>query len=194
MKCYNLDGIITELQKSIATKKALLESWEAVTFPAKKNGEPFATMSKNISGAKYSADNVAMQPGEMVLTVTAWEKEMGCGYVADEVKAYNLVKYMTDGKPEAKPQNIQPKITMLEQVYTYDLEDIKEAVAARIEELKEAIANRERQLEAAPAAYKAYKTAYAAALAELENTADKAAGSELYMMIRDTVQARYPYC
>lgn len=136
MKCYNLDGIITELQKSIATKKALLEAWEAVTFPTKKNGEPFANMSKNISGAKYSADNTAIQPGEMVLTVTTWEKEMGCGYVSDEIKAYNLVKYMTDGKPEAKPQNIQPKITMLEQVYTYDLEDIKEAVAARIEELK----------------------------------------------------------
>lgn len=33
-----------------------------------------------------------------------------------------------------------------------------------------------------------------AALAELETAADKAAGSELYTMIKDTVQARYPYC
>lgn len=194
MKCYNLDGIITELQKSIATKKALLEAWEAVTFSTKKNGEPFANMSKNISGAKYAADKIAVQPGEYVLSVTTWAGEMGVGYVADEIKAYNLVKYMTDGKPEAKPQNIQPKITMFEQVYTYDLEDIKEAIAARIEELREAIANRERQLETAPAAYKAYKEAYAAALAELEAHASKAAGGELYLMIRDTVQAQYPYC
>lgn len=194
MKCYNLDGIITELQKSIAMKKALLEAWEAVTFTTKKNGEPYANMSRNISGAKYSADNIAMQPGEYVVNVTTWEEEMGCGYVGDEIKAYNFVKYMTDGKPEAKPQNIHPKISMLEQVYTYDLEDIKEAVTARIEELKKAIAIRERQLEAAPAAYKAYKTAYAAALAELETAADKAAGSELYYMIKDTVQARYLYC
>lgn len=189
---YNLDGIIAKLKKSIATNKALLAAWEAVTFPTKKNGEPFSNMSKNISGAKYAADNIAMQPGEMVLTVTTWE--MGCGYLSDEIKAYDLIKYMTNGKPEAKPQNLQPKLSCLEQVYTYDLEDIKEAVTARIERLKEAIATRERQLKAAPAAYKAYKTAYAAALAELDAAADKAAGSELYTMIKDTVQARHPYC
>lgn len=194
MKCYNLDGIITKLQKSIAAKKALVEAWEAVTYPTKKNGEPFANMRKNISGAEYSSNPYVMQPGEMTLTVSAWERDLGCGYVADEIKAYNLVKYMTDGKPETKPQNLQPKIYGLEQVYTYDLDDIKEAVAARIACLKKTIAALEKQLEAAPAAYKAYKEAYTAALAELEAVASKDANSDLYCMVRDTVQDLYPYC
>lgn len=41
---YNLDGIITELKKRNAEDRAKLEAWEAVTFPTKKDGKPFARM------------------------------------------------------------------------------------------------------------------------------------------------------
>lgn len=194
MTCYNLDEIMTNLKKEITVYRARLAAWEAVTFPTKKNGEPFAVMSKNISGATYKAESYTMQPGEMVLTVTAWEKEMGCGYVSSEIKAYGLVKYMTNGKPESKPQNLQPKQPYLEQIYIYDLEDIKEAVAEKIAQLKNEISQYEKQLEAAPAAFREYREAFGAAMKQLEESTGKTENSTLFYMIRDTVQARYPYC
>lgn len=44
--CYNLDGIKTSLKIEIEEREAILKAWENVTFPTKKNGEPFAVMSK----------------------------------------------------------------------------------------------------------------------------------------------------
>ena len=41
---YNLDGIKTELNKRIAVEEFYLKQWEAVTFPTKKDGTPFANM------------------------------------------------------------------------------------------------------------------------------------------------------
>jgi hypothetical protein len=65
---YNLDGIKTALKKEIEEKEAILKAWENVTFPTKKNGEPFVNMSKNINGATYkkadyglSANNVELK-------------------------------------------------------------------------------------------------------------------------------------
>lgn len=66
--CYNLDGIKTSLKIEIEEREAILKVWENVTFPTKKNGEPFAVMSKNINGATYkkadyglSANNVELK-------------------------------------------------------------------------------------------------------------------------------------
>lgn len=50
---YNLDGVKKNIEKEIEANEKLLEVWEKVTFPIKKDGKPFATMSKNISGATY---------------------------------------------------------------------------------------------------------------------------------------------
>lgn len=188
---YNLDGIKTELFTTITRKKAILTAWENVTFPTKKDGTPFKIMSKNISGATYFEEAYAMQPGEYMLRVCTWAD--GSGYVTSEIRAHELVKYLKDEAKRAKTQNYQPKITYLEQVYTYDLEDIKNEVAAKIAELKKEIAVLETQISIASEAYTNFSKAYAKAVAELEETSRKSENSTLFYMVFETIKSRYPY-
>lgn len=188
---YNLDGIQTEIKKQIQHDTAILEAWKKVTFPTKKDGSAFKNMSKNISGASYCAQSYALQAGEYEIRVNAWY-EMG-GYISDEVKAYNLVKYLDDAK-KAKTSNYMPKQQYLEQVYVYDLEDIKEAIQKRIAYLERRIENLTKQAEISHNAYKNFVNAYRAAAEQLANDAKKNDDPTLYHMIMDTVKARYPYC
>lgn len=189
---YNLDGIKTELKKDIAKKKAVLQEWEKVSFPTKKDGTPFKILSKNISGATYCMESYAMQPGENILRVVAWAD--GFGYTTSEIKAYNLVKYLKDERKIAKTQNFQPKQTYLEQVYTFDLEDIKEAVADKIASLKAEIIELEEQLAISSDVFVTFRNAYAKAVADLEASSRKSENSTLYYMVLETVKNRHPYC
>ena len=100
---YNLDEIKTEIKKDMARNSAFIEAWERVTFPTKKDGKPFAVMSKNISGAKYTLESYAMQPGEYELTV--YTHAPACGYIYDTIKAHELIRYMKDEKMIAKTKN-----------------------------------------------------------------------------------------
>lgn len=181
---YDLEGITNELRKELCQARALLEAWEKVTFPTKKDGSPFKNMSKNINGASYAQIGYASQPGEYGISVSTWSN----GYVSDEIKAYDLVKYLKDEAKKAKTQNYQPKVSYLEQVYTYDLDDIKQAVADRIEGIKANISRLEREIDNAEAAYIAFRDAYTAALSKLAQTAGR---STLYIAVRDTVTAQY---
>lgn len=186
---YNLDGIITQLKKDRDLCIAKLEKWNEVTFPTKKDGSAFKLMSKNISGATYFREEYAMQPGEYKLRVGGWCD--GSGYFTDEIRAHELVKYLEDEEMLAKTQNFQPKQTYLEQVYTFDLDDIKRAIAKRISQLKTAIANYNFQINAAQRAFNDFKHAYIFALQQLEKAAGKS--SDLYYYVKDTVQTRHPY-
>ena len=198
-KFYNLDGIKTELTKNISKAETLLAAWDQVTFPTKKNGEPFATMSRNISGATYSANEYALQPGENKLSVTQRDKING--YVSDEIECYELVKYLEDEKKIAKTANYMPKQSYLAQVYRYDIEDIKEAVSNRINYLKDRIITLKAQLNIVDDCYNNFRKCYAKAVEELANDC-KSAGSvgfsddknDIYYMILDTIKDRFPYC
>lgn len=191
---YNLDGIITELQKRNAQDRAILAAWEAVTFPAKKDGKPFARMAQNISGAKYAAEAYSLQPGEMAVTVTTWGADYGVGYVSDNLHAYTTADRMTDAQ-QSKPGNLLPKVPGLKQIYRFDLDDIKAAISARCDQLRERIANRENQIKQAHAAYSTFYSAYGAALDQLAAMTNKDfGGATLYHAILDTVTARYPHC
>lgn len=196
---YNLDGIKTELTKEISKTETLLAAWEQVTFPTKKSGEPFATMSRNISGATYAAHEYTMQPGENGLRITKWDKING--YVSDEVDCYCLVKYLEDEKKIAKTVNYMPKQSHLEQVYRYDIEDIKEAVSNRINYLKDRIMALKAQFNIVDDCYNNFKKCYAKTIEELANDC-KPAGSvgfsdgknDIFYMILDTIKDRFPYC
>lgn len=191
---YNLDGIVTELSKRNAQDRAILAAWEAVTFPTKKDGKPFARMAQNISGAKYAAEAYTLQPGEMAVTVATWGADYGVGYVSDDLHAYTTADRMTDDQ-KAKPENLLPKVPGLKQIYCFDLDDIKSAVAARCGQLREWIANRENQIKQAHAAYSTFYSAYGAALDQLAAMTNKDSdGATLYHAILDTVTARYPHC
>jgi hypothetical protein len=130
-----------------------------------------------------------MQDGEYNLRVNGWCD--GSGYFTDEIYAHVLVKYLDNEEMLAKTQNIQPKQSYLEQVYTFDLEDIKKAIERRKSQLRTAIANYNFQINAAQEAFNNFKHAYAFALQQLENAAGKS--SDLYYYVKDTVQTRHPY-
>ena len=192
MKHYNLDEIRTTMRKDITTYKALAKAWDAVTFPTKKDGKPFAVLSKNISGAKLAPVAYAMQPGENEVTVYTFSSS--AGYVHDSIKAYELVRYLKSEDMKAKTQNYQPKQTYLEQVYTFDLEDIKAAVKARAEYFTAYAEDLERQLADVDEVFAAFRNAYAAALADLEERTAKHEHKDTFYAVRDTVLGRFPYC
>lgn len=195
---YNLDGIKTDLQKKIAAKKALLAAWENVTFPTKKDGNPFANMSKNISGATYRNKDYTMQP-EKELYVHVWA-DMN-GYIYDIIDCCELVKYLTDPAKVAKTDNYAPKLSYLEQLYNYDLEDIKEAINKRIAYLKNRITCLNCQLDIVETCYNEFKAGFGKLVSDLENQCSEAGSvgysgnvNDIYYDIKDTVINRYPYC
>ena len=189
---YNLDAIKTGIEKDIAINTAYLEAWKKVSFPTKKDGKPFAVMSKNISGARYSMESYAMQAGEYELTVTAFCN--AAGYISDTVKAYELIRYMKDESMKAKTENYQPKQTYLEQVYTYDLDDIKKAIADRIAYLESYISDLKAQKASAEKVFKNFRNAYENAMKQLETDCSEFSHKDLFYAVRDCVTSRYPYC
>ena len=189
---YNLDAIKTGIEKDIAINTAYLEAWKKVSFPTKKDGKPFAVMSKNISGARYSLESYAMQAGEYKLTVTAFCN--AAGYISDTVKAHELIRYMKDESMKAKTENYQPKQTYLEQVYTYDLDDIKKAIADRIAYLESYISDLKAQKASAEKVFKNFRNAYENAMKQLETDCSEFSHKDLFYAVRDCVKSRYPYC
>lgn len=191
--CYNLDGIKTKLKNEIEEREAILKAWEGVTFPTKKNGEPFAIMSKNINGATYKAGEYALTSDNVELKVVA---NNNYKRTTDSIDCYTLVRYLKDKNKIVKTKNYMPKQPCLEQVYKYDLEDIKEAVNNRIEFLKENVKSLKRQLEIADKAYIAFRKAYEDAMNVLDNVTEtkKDEYSFLKSNILETVKYHYPYC
>ena len=131
---YNLDGIKTELEKRLSYEKSILKAWENVTFPTKKDGTPFKVMSKNFDGAKLYLDNFAWHDYEKKLKVNTFDNLNG--YISEDINCYNQVKYISDKSKLEKVSNIMPKESMLEQVYVYDLDDIKEDIKKTLCHLK----------------------------------------------------------
>lgn len=192
MKHYNLDEIKTAMRKDIARNAALSAAWGKVTFPTKKDGKPFAVMSKNIDGAKYTEKQYAMQAGENELTVYTFCKETG--YIHDTIDAYELVRYLKDDGKKAKTENYLPKQTYLEQVYKYDLDDIKQAVADRAAYLAEYAEDLEKQLAEVDGIFYNFRDAYAAALKQLENETAQFKHTDTFYAVKDTVLSSFPYC
>lgn len=188
---YNLDGIKTELNKRLSYNKTILKAWEDVTFPTKKDGTPFKNMSKNFDGAKMYTDSLAWHDYEKKLKVGAWDDENG--YISEDIDCYNLVKYITDKSMLEKTENIMPKEPLLEQIYVYDLDDIKKAISNKIEWHKNNIISLENQIVKTEKAYKTFVESYKKAIKELETNCG-ADDNSLFYAVRDTVKERYPYC
>ena len=165
-----INDIKQKLQKEIDSATAFLMAWSAVTFPTKKDGKPFANMSKNINGAKYTLENYAMQPGEYRLTV--YTRSNSSGYIHDEIQCYELITYLKDADKLSKTANYMPKLSMLEQVYKYDIDDIKQAVADRIKYHEKRIQSLNEQLSRVEKAYNDFDAAYCEILDELQKACD----------------------
>ena len=186
-----INDIKKNLEKEMDNATAFLAAWSAVTFPTKKDGKPFANMSKNINGAKYTLDAYAMQPGEYRLTV--YTQNNLSGYIHDEICCYNLVKYLRDADKIKKTYNYMPKLSMLEQVYKYDIDDIKKAVADRIKYHEKRIQSLNEQLSRVEKAYNEFDAAYGKILDKLQeacNTNDISYSNgrnDLFYAIKDAV-------
>lgn len=189
---YNLDAIRTAGQKELSIYEAYLKAWQDVTFNTKKDGSPFKTISKNINGAKYSVVDYAMQPGEYELTV--YTHCNMAGYVHDSIKAYCYVKDILNEDMKAKTQNYQVKQNLLEQIYTFDIDDIKNAIAAHIEWLTEYVEDLKKQLVKLDRVFRSFRDAYASAMKTLENETSEFSHKFIYYAVRDCVKNRYPYC
>lgn len=188
---YNLDGIKTGLEKRLSYEKSILKAWENVTFPTKKDGTPFKVMSKNFDGAKLYLDNFAWCNYEKRLKVNIFDDLNG--YISEDINCYNQVKYISDKSKLEKVSNIMPKELMLEQVYVYDLEDIKEEIQKTINRHKENIVSLEKQIDQAEKAYNNFVADYKKAIENLVETCG-ANDNSLFYAVRDTVKTRYPYC
>lgn len=188
---YNLDGIKTELEKRLSYEKSILKAWENVTFPTKKDGTPFKVMSKNFDGAKLYLDNFAWHDYEKKLKVNTFDNLNG--YISEDINCYNQVKYISDKSKLEKVSNIMPKEPMLEQVYVYDLDDIKEDIKKTINRHKENIMSLEKQIVQAEKAYNDFVADYKKAIENLIETCG-ANDNSLFYAVRDTVKTRYPYC
>lgn len=191
MKYYNLDEIKTDLRRDIAINKAYIDAWKAVYFPTKKDGKPFANMQNNIHGAKYAPVSYSMQAGEYELTV--YTSCYAAGYIHDEINVYDLVKYLKDENKKEKTQNYMPKNTYLEQVYKFDLDDIKDAVVNRIDYLTEYVADMEKQLKKIDTIFSNFRNAYDNAMKQLESDTAEFAHKNAYYAVLDCVKERYPY-
>ena len=188
---YNLDGIKTELEKRLSYEKSILKAWENVTFPTKKDGTPFKVMSKNFDGAKLYLDNFAWRDYEKKLKVNTFDELNG--YISEDINCYNQVKYISDKSKLEKVSNIMPKEPMLEQMYVYDLEDIKEEIQKTINRHKENIVSLKKQIDQAEKAYNDFVSDYKKAIENLVETCG-ANDNSLFYAVSDTVKTRYPYC
>lgn len=188
---YNLDGIKTELEKRLSYERSILQAWENVTFPTKKDGTPFKVMSKNFENAKLYHDDFAWRDYEKKLIVNTFDKLNG--YISEEIYCYNQVKYISDKSKLEKISNIMPKEPMLEQVYVYDLDDIKEEIQKTIERHKVNIISLQKQINQADETYREFLSAYKNAMDKLKDLCG-CDDNSLYYAVRDTVKERYPYC
>lgn len=165
-KTYEIEQLKVKAENRITQTKAFIKGWEDVTFPTRKDGTPFKNMAQNFSGADYTKEEYSMQDGEYQLKICVCYQSVsnagysGQKYDTDYISCYQLVKYLKDDEMKTKTENYMPKQTMLEQVYKYDLDDCKKAVAQRIEHLKKQLAVYEKQLKVIESVYLGFTAAY----------------------------------
>lgn len=189
---YNTEELVKAIEKELDRDTAILAAWRAVTYPTKKDGSQFAVLSKNIAGATVEQWRCATQPGENVVTV--YTHTAANGYIHDTVYAYCLIKDIKDGDPKKEKisKNACPKITYLEQVYTYDTDDIKNAIDTRIAYLEKTIKDKRKQIKAAQKAFETFKKDYQAIRERLEkNSVFENNNRTLFSMILNSVQKNY---
>ena len=191
MDAYNLDGIKTNLMKTLDQVESKIEAWEKVEFMTKKDGTPFKNMGKNVKNATYVKDDMYLQTHYELRVVCFTEYS---GYISDSIKCTELVRYLKDENMINKTENYAPKESMLEQAYHYDINDIKKAVADHIKYLNEYKTELKKQIETADTVFKDFRVKYADAIGSLKAATAEYKHTDLYNMVLNTVKKRYPYC
>ena len=148
-------------------------------------------MSKNFKDATLYNDITAWHDYEKKLKVNIFDELNG--YISEDIYCYKCLKYIKDDSKLEKVSNIMPKEPMLEQIYVYDLDDIKEAIEKTIERHKVNIVSLQKQINQADETYNEFLSAYKNAMDKLKDLCG-CDDNSLYYAVRDTVKERYPYC
>lgn len=133
------------LRASAIEAEAIAQAWEAVTYPTKKNGEPFARLAQNISGAK-----VAVAPYSLSDELEASIYTLaGFKSVSDSIKLYETVSTYGNSERVNKalaetPERIEKRGKYLTDVYRLSLDEVKEDIAKRATYWRE-VAQRDRE-------------------------------------------------
>ena len=131
---YEKENQKKKIMKDICESKAILEAYKAIKRVYKKDGKPFAILSKNFEGCTIKASQYASQPGKNQLWVYGYGN--GCGHVSDRIDLYSYVK---DMKEEEIKHDPIPKISMLKQLYAFDCDEIEEAIKREIVRLEKKV-------------------------------------------------------
>lgn len=183
MKCYNLDGIITELKKRLDWYESACAAWKKVEFVTKKDGKPFTILSKNIRNATIRVNEYSLVSGSKKIGICTWTKYQG--WITDDFALNENVRYLKYDFMLAKKENYMPKEPCLEEQYMFDLEDIKFFVSERIKNYENQIEILKEEIRIAGECYTDFKNKYADLMKEFN---EKLQGkSDLFYLIKDTV-------
>ncbi len=199
-----MNDAIQELTNEKMNLEAALKLWQSVTFPTKKNGEPFAILSKNIEGAKIITDSYNLKGVEDTLQVFGnradgryipsdfWACSLNL-YASIESDKYGT-RYMSERdlaiyqKSKQKPQNVRKRGEWVKDAYIFDLEDIKEAVAQRIADIKDRIEERTEQIANCEAVFKEFSARIEAFQTDLEKATNKSKSPRLYYLVAEALR------
>ena len=121
---YQYGELEKTLNSDLEKSETLIKLWGNVSYQTKKNGEPFKTLSKNITGAEVRPKGYATHAYEKELIVSDWTKDGQ--FVADIINLYVPIRYASESYLK-KIQNMDDGI------YCLDLADIKICIADKIE-------------------------------------------------------------
>ena len=201
---YRISNALTELNNDILNLEGCLKLWQSVTFPTKKDGKPFAILSKNIEGAKIITESWRTKGVEDSLHV--WGSRADGHYIPSGFWACSLdlyasiesdkygTRYMNERdlaiyqKSKQKPQNVRERGAWVKDAYVFDLEDIKEAVAQRVTDIKDRLRERKEQLANCEKVFDEFLARIKALKADLETATNRSESSTLYYIVADALK------
>lgn len=117
---YKYKEIEKNLKDGLDRFEALTMLWSNVSYQTKKNGEPFKTLSKNITGAEVRQKIYASHSYEKELVVSDWTKKSG--HVSDCIDLY---EYANNDIRFLDLNDIKKKINKKIELYNSRIETLK---------------------------------------------------------------------
>lgn len=125
----NLKEIKAQYQRDIERHLQAAKAWEAVSFKAKKNGEPFQNMRQNLEGCSVIDRGVYNDFQLQEAIVYFYANNSSC---SDSINLYYTINVYSNPN----------------EVYVFDFVDVKKAIEKQIENHKKLAAQYQKDLKA----------------------------------------------
>ena len=127
---YIVNDATEEMKKSLQEAETLAELWGAITYPTKKNGEPYAVLSKNFANCRVGLSRIAIYDFEKAIEVHG--RTASGHYIYDSLNCYYAMGgYSKYPRAEAHPERVTKPSPYLVPFYVLSLDEIKEDIATR---------------------------------------------------------------